>query len=43
MPLHVTNIDMLNRVGFKAWMNNYIHVKQWDVIIRPRPNSNVGD
>ena len=23
----------------RSWIRNYIHVKQWDVITRPYPNS----
>ena len=33
-----------NPVSFfkSTWMNNYIHVKQWDVITHPCPNFNSG-
>ena len=32
----------LTSVSIRAWINNYIHIKQRDVIIDPYPNFNGG-
>ena len=33
-----TKMSQLNQHPIRAWISNYIHIKQWDVIIHPCPN-----
>ena len=40
-PLWLTEINKTS-IGIKAWISNYIHVKQCDVTIHPLPTFNIG-
>ena len=35
--LLLTNISQTNILS-RLWIHNYIHIKMWDVITKPRPN-----